>query len=193
MKKIGITGGIGTGKTTVAKIFNLLGIPIYMADHQAKLLTEQDQQLKTSIISLLGEKAYQGSKYNTSYVAQQVFQNKQLLEDLNKLIHPAVQSHFENWCLLQNSAFILKEAALLFETGSYKSLDYTIVVESPLELRLQRIRQRDPHRSESDILKIIDKQMSQKEKIALADELILNDETQLLIPQVLRLYQKFSS
>lgn len=188
--RVGITGGIGTGKSIVAQIFKLLGVPVYDADTMAKRLMEEDDNLIAAIKEEFGSNSYSGGKLDRQYLAENVFNNEFLLEKLNAIVHPVVAKHFVKWTNQFSDQFILKEAALLFETGSCHDLDYVILVQSPLATRLERIKSRDPQRSSAQILSIIDRQMPVEEAIGLADFIINNDESQMLIPQVLELHQK---
>lgn len=188
--RVGITGGIGTGKSTVTKIFKLLGVPVYDADTMAKRLMEEDDNLIAAIKEEFGSNSYSGGKLARQYLAKTVFGNELLLDKLNALVHPVVAKHFTNWTTQYSSGYILKEAALLFETASYLELNSVILVQSPLETRIERIKNRDPQRSSAQILSIIERQMPVEEAIGLADFIIKNDESQLLIPQVLHLHKK---
>ena len=183
---VGLTGGIGTGKSTVSRIFKLLGVPIYDADSMAKRLMEEEEVIKV-IKEEFGEEAYINGKLNRQFLAEKVFKNKQLLEKLNVIVHPIVARHFDNWSRQFSGQHIIKEAALLFETGSYHDLDYVILVKSPLEIRINRVTKRDPQRSSEQILSIIERQMPVDEAIGLADFIINNDDSHMLIPQVLKL------
>ncbi|UJP65643.1 dephospho-CoA kinase [Mongoliitalea daihaiensis] len=188
---VGITGGIGSGKSTVAKIFSILGIPVYFADDRAKWLMSSHAPLKSAIITHFGEESYTSEGHlNRSYLANQVFNDPAKTALINSLVHPAVKKDFEQWISIQHSPYILKEAALLFETGSYKELDMTINVSSPLIIRITRIMLRDPHRTEAQIHAIIDKQLPDEQKNALADFIIKNADNKLLIPQVLKIHEK---
>jgi dephospho-CoA kinase len=188
--RVGLTGGIGTGKSTVALIFELLAVPVYDADAMAKKLMEEDEDLISAIKEEFGNETYMGGKLNRQLLAERVFNNEPLLAKLNAIVHPAVAEHFTNWTTEYSSGYILKEVALLFETGSYHDLDYVILVQSPLDLRIKRIKNRDPQRSAEQILSIIERQMPFAEALALADFVINNDEAHLLIPQVLQLQNK---
>jgi dephospho-CoA kinase len=192
--QIGITGGIGSGKSLVSKIFSALGIPVYDADSHAKALMTTDGILVSQIKKEFGDLSYEDGSLNRTYLANHVFHDQQKLEKLNSLVHPRVAWHYKNW-VLENSGkpYVLKEAALLFETGSYKVLDKIIVVTAPEVLRIQRVIARDPHRTVEQIKAIVGKQMPEEKKQELADYLVVNDETQLLIPQVLHLHRVFSS
>ncbi|GAB4397780.1 MAG: dephospho-CoA kinase [Microscillaceae bacterium] len=193
-KLIGITGGIGTGKSTVCRIFALLGVPIYDSDTRARWLMNHLPVLKQAIIAHFGQQAYQDDgTLNRVYMARQVFQDAEKVKLLNQLTHPRVGQDFLEWVSLhQDHPYLLNEAALLFESGRYKTLHQTIVVQAPEKLRIERVMQRDPHRSEADIRAIMQKQMPEEEKKAQADYIITNDESQMLIPQVLALHQLLS-
>lgn len=188
---IGLTGGIGTGKSTVAEIFRLLGIPVYEADDRARKLMVTDSRLVEDIKALFGEEAYESGKLNRQYLAEEVFNNNEKLTQLNNMVHPAVATDFNNWCVEQNTNYIIKEAALLFETGSYRELDATIQVLSPIDMRIRRLRHRDPQRTEKQINQIINKQMAVDKARELTKLHIINDEEKMLIPQVLELHQIF--
>lgn len=191
---IGITGGIGSGKSTVAKIFSILKIPIYFADDRAKWLMENNPSLIAEIKNTFGNGSYlEDGKLNRKFISKEVFGYIEKTKFINNLVHPVVKKDFEEWSSLQNSSYVLKEAALLFETGSYKELDKIITVTSPLKVRINRVLMRDPHRSEEQLNSIIDQQMPDEEKVAKSDFVIKNAENKLLIPQVLELHEKLLS
>lgn len=191
--RIGVTGGIGSGKSLVCKIFQHLGAPVYDADSRAKMLMVSDEVLIGQIKSEFGEQSYQvGGELNREYLSKSVFNNPAQLEKLNQLVHPRVAIDSENWFERNNGApYVVKEAALLFEAGSYKQLDKMIVVTAPEELRIKRVLVRDKKRTAEEIKKIIRNQMPESEKAAKADFVIHNDERELLIPQVLKLHERF--
>ena len=190
--QIGVTGGIGSGKSIVCQVFRAMGIPIYEADERAKWLTEHDPILKADIIRVLGRNAYELGHYNRAWVASQVFANPELLNQLNAVIHPRVLSDTETWVRQQiGKPYVIKEAALMKAAGDGNSLDKVIVVQAPIDLRIERIRKRDPHRSEVEILNIINRQISDDERLRIADYVLENDESQLLLPQVVRLHDDF--
>jgi dephospho-CoA kinase len=193
MLKIGITGNIGSGKTTVSKLFELLGIPVFYADDHAKNVMVQDAELITGIKQTFGTEAYfEDGTLNRKYIAGIVFNNAAELAKLNALVHPAVFRAFDNWLAVQDAPYVLKEAAILFESGSDKGCDRTLMVAAPLELRLQRILKRDNiTRAEAESRNA--RQFSDEKKIALANDLIMNDDSQLVIPQVLKLHQLYLS
>lgn len=192
--KIGITGGIGVGKSTICRVFSALGAPVYDADSQAKAIMKTNAVLKSEIKTHFGEASYFTSgELNRTFLARTVFNNPNKLKILNSLIHPKVQEDAHNWILKYDGTFpyLMKEAALLFESGSYQSLDKIIAVSAPLDIRIQRVLQRDVHRKKSDIEAIIAKQMPQEEKEQYADFIVYNNEQKMIIPQVLALHQLF--
>lgn len=189
--KVGITGGIGSGKSVVAKIFSILGIPIYYADDRAKWLMIQDQELSEQIKKEFGVESYlPDGSINRSFLAKTVFADPEKVKKINSIVHPAVGKDFLKWSELQTTPYVLKEAALIFETGGQKSLDYVINVSSPLKIRVARTLMRDPHRSEEQVNQIINQQMPDEEKNELADFVIKNTDNKLLIPQVLSIHEK---
>lgn len=191
MQHLGITGGIGSGKTTVCKIFETLGIPVYYADERAKYLMSHDPKLIAGIIELFGSEAFlEPQVLNRAHIAQVAFNDKAKLNQLNALVHPAVAQDGLNWqAAQQNVPYTLKEAALLFESGSYRSLDKIIVVAAPLELRIQRVMARDGAKRE-EVEARISKQMPEAEKVSLADFVVNNDGVHALIPQVMTIHTK---
>lgn len=189
---VGITGGIGSGKTTVCQLFAALGIPIYDADAAAKRLMTEDEALCKEISLLFGPEAYVDGELNRPFIAAQVFEHKALLEKLNALVHPAVASDTKSWAASQIAPYVLKEAALLIESGSYKQLDKLIVVSAPLELRISRVMKRNDL-SKEQVLARIQHQMPEEEKLKYADYIILNDEEHLLLPQVIKLHTELTS
>lgn len=193
--KIGVTGGIGAGKSLVCKIFSALGVPVYDADSRARQLMVEDQTLIRQLKAHFGEASYlEDGSLNRPYLANEVFGNAEKLELLNSLVHPRVGLDFEKWLAEQQAApYIIKEAALLFEAGSYKSLDAVLVVAAPEELRIRRTVIRDEHRSKQQVEAIISKQLPEEERLKRATYKVVNDEHRLLIPQVLKLHKVFSS
>ncbi len=190
MKRIGLTGGIGSGKTTVARIFKLLDVPVYNADERGKLLTDSDPDIKTAIFTQFGETVFfENGQLNRPALASIVFSNPEALQSLNSIIHPAVAHDFEQWCKQQKAAFILKEAAILFEHHLEKYLDGVIVVEAPDELRIQRVMKRNQV-SEIDVRARMNQQWPQEEIVRLGQWIIHNDNQHLLIPQVIEIYTK---
>ena len=193
MLKVGITGGIGSGKTTICQFFELLGIPVFYADKVAKQAMQEDEILVEAIKLAFGHESYLSDNVlNRKYLASKVFSDEKELARLNSLVHPAVFRAFDKWVGQQTSPYVLKEAALLFESGSYKDCNYTVLLKSPLELRIERVMQRDNIEKE-EVLRRIAKQWPEKEKEKLADFFIDNDENQFVIPQILQLHQRFLS
>jgi dephospho-CoA kinase len=193
MLKVGITGGIGVGKTTVCKIFATLGIPIYEADSRSKWLLVNDLALKQEIQTSFGQAIYlSNGQINREFLAQQIFTNPLAAKHLESLIHPAVRKDFEEWLKSQSPRlpYILKEAALLVEAGSYRELDKLIVVTADKDLRIKRVLERDTHRTKTELEAIMLKQLPEEEKIKRADFIVYNNETELLIPQVLAIHQQ---
>jgi len=192
MLKIGITGGIGSGKTTICKVFELLGIPIFYADTVAKSIMHTDPFLKDEILKTFGEQSYlNNGELNRPYISSLVFNNESELNKLNALVHPAVFRAFDKWLAINSDApYIIKEAALLFETESYKMCDLSVLVVSPEASRIRRVIARDGI-SHDEILLRMKRQLSDEEKIKLADHILVNDEKSLLIPQILGLHQQF--
>jgi dephospho-CoA kinase len=189
MLKIGLTGGIGSGKSTVAHIFQILGIPVYNADDAAKKLMVEDKKLKTAIISAFGKRSYGNGNLDREYIASLVFNNKEKLDLLNSLVHPVTIRDAKDWFQKQHAAYAIKEAALIFESGTNNDLDYVIGVQSPLKLRIQRTMDRD-HISEDEIKARIDNQMKEEEKIKRCNFILVNNEREMVIPQVLNLHEK---
>ena len=190
--QIGVTGGIGSGKSLVCKVFSCLGVPIYEADVRAKWLTNHDPEIKAAIISLLGSAAYdREGVYNRNYVASQVFTDKDLLSKLNAIIHPKVAMDTEAWLTNHaGEAYVIKEAALMKAAGEGNKLDFVVVVDAPEAIRVHRILKRD-NRSEAEITAIISRQISDNERKMIADFTINNSGTQAIIPQVWFLHQQF--
>ena len=194
MQKIGITGSIGSGKSIVCKIFEQLGVPIYNADERAKLLMISNAEIIRKVKLLFGNESYtETGELNRKHISNIAFNNKDLLTQLNQTVHPIVFKDFENWILAKeqlNIKYIIKEAALMFETDSYKKLDKFIVVTAPMELRINRTMQRDSI-SKEQVISRMNNQLSQEEKLANADYEIINDEQISLIEQVYTLHQQF--
>lgn len=192
MIKIGITGGIGSGKTTVCRVFETFGIPVFYADTVAKEIMVTDPVLVAGVQAAFGEESYVDGKLNNKYIANIVFNDSAQLAILNALVHPAVFRAFESWVenIPPTTPYVLKEAALLFESGSYQLCDYNILVTAAEQIRLQRVMQRDGV-SEAQVRARMDKQMSDQEKVKMADFVIKNEESQSIILQVLALHHQF--
>lgn len=173
MKIVGITGGIGSGKTTVAKMFESLGIPVYYADDEAKNLTATSPVIREGLIGLLGEETFKNGVLDRKYMAGKIFNDKDLLEKANAIIHPQVALHFENWVSNQSTPYVLKEAAILFESGSYQQCDKTILITAPEDIRIRRVMERDGV-SKEEVLARIKNQWPDSEKKKLADFIVEN-------------------
>jgi dephospho-CoA kinase len=187
--KVGITGGIGSGKSTVCKVFELLGIPVYYADREAKLMYITNQNLKSQIISLFGGQVYPNDIFDRKALAQVVFNQPEKLLQLNQIMHPLVAKHYEEWISIQEAPYTLKEAALLIESKSYLSLDYMLMVSSPDDLRIQRVMERDQD-SRMEVEKRMASQLPQHELRKHCNIELMNDEKQLLIPQIIELHEQ---
>ena len=189
IKKVGLTGGIGSGKSVVASVFKTLGIPVFDADSASKKLMEHDAELVSAIIISFGEKSYTNGKLNRKYIADIVFNDAYQLALLNSLTHPATIKAFEVWANQQSAPYIIKEAALLFEAGTATDLNIIIGVSAPHALRVKRVMQRDGITRE-DVLNRMNNQISDTVKMRLCDAVIINDEQQMIIEQVLALHEK---
>lgn len=187
--KVGITGGIGSGKSTVCEVFELLGIPVYYADTEAKLMYTNNPDLKSEIITLFGEVVYPNGTFNRKSLSQIVFNNPDKLSQLNQIMHPLVATHYEEWISMQDAPYTLKEAALLIESKSYLSLDYVMMVSSPDDLRIQRVVERDQI-SRLEVEKRMASQLPQHEVRKHCNSELINDEKQLLIPQIIELHEQ---
>ena len=188
--KVGITGGRGAGKTLVANIFRTFCIPVYNSDEEAKRLMNEDDDLKGKIIDLFGRESYIKGALNKAYLSEVVFKNKDNLVRMNNIVHPAVFKDYSKWLIkYDDDPITIKEAALLFESGSYKDLDYTILVSAPRSIRIGRVLLRDTNRSKIDIEDIIEKQMSESAKKKLSNFIIINDGKRMVIPQVLEIHK----
>ena len=192
MKKIGITGGIGSGKTYVASVFQSLGIPIFNADIQAKKIMTSSRKLIKLVKEEFGNDIYKDSDLNKEKLASIVFSDSDKLQKLNSLVHPIVKEEFNNWYKKQTSPYVIKEAAILFESNSHIGLDAVVCVSAPLELRMIRLLNRDNY-SEKEIKKRIENQISQEEKQKLSDYIIVNDEKELLLPKIIKIHKELLS
>lgn len=191
--QVGITGGIGSGKSLVCRCLQTLGVPVYEADAAAKLLLETDPELRQAVQLAFGPQAYTPEgKPDRTFLAAQVFGNPEALARLNALVHPHVGIHYREWAAQQllHHPYVVKEAAILFESGSHRGLDYTVAVTAPEELRLQRTLARDPQRTPEQVRQIMQRQMPEEERNARADFLLDNSGKHPLLPQILALHQR---
>jgi len=175
MKIVGLTGGIGSGKTTVAKMFEALGVPVYIADKEAKELMNKSPYLRQKLIDLLGEEAYDETGLNRPFVASKIFQNKHLLEKINEIVHPEVRKHFHEWLKKQSAVYVIKEAAIIFEQNMQSQYDKVILVTADKQQRIKRVLKRD-HTTPQKINAIMENQLDDSEKIKLADYILENTD-----------------
>lgn len=189
MKRIGITGGIGAGKSLVAEIIKAMGYPVYNSDERAKELTDSNPKIKEGLIHLFGEEIYQNDTLNKFALAQAIFSDDSLREKVNALIHPIVREDYNLWALAQNNSLVFNESAILFETRSFKNFDAIILVYAPKELRIKRIMKRD-NCSENEVLKRMNSQFSDEEKFQYTELRILNDEKKPLLEQIEKIILK---
>lgn len=183
MKKVGITGGIGSGKSVVGRVLEAMNFPVYYSDEASKELVDTDQKIKEELITLLGTEVYLNGKLNRPFLASVIFQNDELRMKVNQIIHPKVREAFVNWTNKQSSPLVFNEAAILFETGAYKTMDATLLVTAPVDLKVMRVMERDKSSMES-VLERMSKQWSDEQKIPLADYVLKNDEETSLIVQI---------
>ncbi|WP_066830490.1 dephospho-CoA kinase [Rufibacter ruber] len=193
MLKIGITGGIGSGKSIVCRCFQLLGVPVYDSDTRAKWVMNHDPELRQGLMAAFGPETFDAHHHlNRPYLAQKVFHDAEQLARLNKLVHPQVRKDFYRWLEAHAQApYVLKEAALMFESNAYTQVDHVLTVSAPIGLRKARTLLRDSHRSPADVDAIISKQLPEEERIRRAQFVLYNDDVQLVVPQVVQLHEKF--
>jgi dephospho-CoA kinase len=192
MLKVGITGGIGSGKTTVCQLFEILGIPVFYADEAARALMEEDPSLVASISALFGESIYQHGKLDRAAVSAAVFGRPEKLAALNALVHPAALAAARQWLERQETPYSIKEAAIFFEAGTDVDIDIMIGVSAPVEVRIARAMSRSGMTRE-EVLGRMARQMDEDEKMSRCDYVIINDGNTALIPQVLRLHEELLS
>ena len=187
--RIGLTGGIGSGKSTVAQIFEVLGIPVFYADVEARRIMNEDKGLKEELLKHFGTEAYKNDELNRAYIASIVFNDQEKLELLNSLTHPVTMQYGNDWMLKQTTPYAIHEAALIFEANVNKRLDYVIGVYAPLQLRINRAMNRDQV-TEEEVLKRINRQIDEDRKMKLCDFILINDEKEMLTTQVLKLHEE---
>ena len=189
---VGLTGGIGSGKSTIGKLFKDLGVPVYNSDIEAKSLMNTSQNIKEAIINLLGENAYQGAMINRDYIANKVFKDEKLLEALNKIVHPVVKKHFKDWKDNQDAAYVIQETALIFENNSQDNYDKIILIVAPIEIRLSRVMARDSV-SKSSIKARMDNQLEDTEKIDMADYIVENIDLEKTFESIKNIHDELVS
>ena len=192
-KLVGITGGIGAGKSTVSKICKHLGFKVYNSDDRAKEIVSEDSNIKKRIISLFGNNVYKNGVLDRKFLSDKIFNDKGSLQNINSIIHPAVKKDFNNWVINNsNEKILFKESALLFESGAYKELDKIILIVSDKNLRISRVLNRDKLRKKKEIESIIDKQINEVDAIKYADIVIDNNHKKMLLPSVIRQIEKLT-
>lgn len=191
MIKIGITGGIGSGKSTICRAFSVLGIAVYDSDSRARGLMHTNKEVIAAIRKLFGNNAYIHGNLNRSYIAELVFHQPDLREKLNHIVHPAVAKDFDTWAECQQGHYVIEEAAILFESGAYRNMDAVVTVSTPEEQRIRRTCLRDGT-DEQSVRQRIAAQMSEEERIARADYVIVSDDRTPVIPQILKLHEIFN-
>jgi dephospho-CoA kinase len=189
---VGITGGIGSGKSFICQIIDTMGYPVFYADNQAKKILSSNLQAVEAISELFGEKAYLNGELNRSFLAESIFNNPEQREKMNTIVHPLVRKAYEHWADSRDSSLVFNEAAILFETGSYKNFDKIILVTAPEKLRINRIQKRD-EASTQEIKVRMNAQWSDEKKIPLADIIIINDEVSQLLPQIVKAIEQLTS
>jgi len=188
---VGITGGVGAGKSLICKILNTLGVPIYSSDGRAKVLMNNNEDLKKEIINNFGIESYKNNKIDNQFLSNKIFENNSHRLKINSLVHPFVKEDFHFWIKKNsNNDYLVKESALIIESESYKELDFLIYVSAERNIRIKRVLQRDQEKNEDDIVKIIKTQMDVKKAINFCDEVIDNNENNLLLPKVLKIHKK---
>ncbi|NRD23417.1 dephospho-CoA kinase [Winogradskyella litoriviva] len=189
MVVVGLTGGIGSGKTTILEVFKSLGVPVYIADTEAKALMNRSKVIKRKLIHLFGEEAYKNGKLNRPYLSSKIFNNKELLIKMNAIVHPKVASHFKRWVSKQNAEYVIKEAAIIFENNLQSQYNYIITVVADEDLRIKRVIKRD-NASEEKVKTIINNQLSDAEKIKKSDFVIINNDLHEAKQQALNVHKE---
>lgn len=193
MIKVGLTGGIGSGKTTVSRVFQTLGIPVYYSDTEAKNLLNDNPDVVDKIKDIFGQDVYESGVLNRKKLAKIVFGTPEMLDQLNMIVHPAVREHFLEWCEERKDyKYIVKEAAIMFESGAYRDMDVIVAVHAPKNLRIKRVKERD-NLSEAEVESRIKHQLEEKTLLELSDYVLYNDDQHLLIPQILQFHNWFSA
>jgi dephospho-CoA kinase len=190
--RVGITGGIGSGKTSVCKVFRVLGIPVFYADISAKIIMNNNDSLKKEINTVVGQNVYSNGSLNRSLLARLMYNDKKILEDINQLVHPLVFKDFTDWTQHQTSPYVIVEAAILFESGIYELVDKVITVIAPIEERIQRVMQRNKHTREQ-VIGIINNQMDDETKVKLSNFVVYNADEDMIIPVILDIHNDILS
>lgn len=190
MLKVGITGGIGSGKSVICELFALLGIPVFNSDSEAKKIMKTDEDVKVKLKQLLGNKAYSDKGLNRKYIRDIAFRDSEILKKINQIVHPAVRKHFLNWCTLHSEKpFVIQEAAIIFESGAYRFLDFIVTVYAPENVRIERTMLRDGI-SGSAVKSVIENQLPDDQKLKQSDDVIHNYDPYLVLPQVIEIHKK---
>lgn len=186
--RLGVTGGIGSGKTSVCRVFQILGIPVFSADPEARILMESDESIKNGLNKLAGTELFADGKLDSRRLADLIFSDTRKIEQVNRLVHPAVFEKFRKWSVQQDSPYVIMEAAILFESGAAQMMERIVTVTAPVEQRIERVMRRNDL-SRVQVLDRIDRQMSDEEKIRLSHYVISNSENDMIIPAVLRIHE----
>ena len=192
MIKVGVTGGIGSGKTLICQIFEKIGMPVFYADSEARKILNHDKTVVDKVSSLFGADIYNEDGINKARLANVIFNNQDALNTINSIVHPVVKSRFQNWLSTLNTTYAIEEAAILVETGSYKELDYTVLVYAPKELRISRAMSRDGNTRE-EIEERMKNQIPDEEKFQKVNKVIYNDNSRMVIPQVLEIHEQLTN
>lgn len=187
--RLGVTGGIGSGKSTVCKTFSVLGIPVFSADNEARKIMDTDESLKAKLTEITGEEIYVSGKLDRTKMASIIFNNAGILSKVNELVHPLVLRNFERWCNEQSSAYVIFEVAILFESGAEKHVDRVLAVVAPLEERVQRVVDRN-NMSRRQVLERVDKQAGEDELVSRSDYVINNTDDRMILPEILKIHDQ---
>ena len=187
--KLGVTGGIGSGKTTVCKVFSVLGIPVFSADDEAKRIQESDRDLQLKINSFAGRDLFPEGKLDRTELARLIFSNKELLEKVNSVVHPAVFQVFREWVIKQNTPYSIMDAAILFESGAFRMMDRIVTVVTPIEERIERLV-RSKRLSREQVIERIKNQIDDESRISRSDFVIFNSENEMIIPAILGIHEE---
>lgn len=190
-KLVGITGGIGSGKSVVGKVLSTMGYPIFYSDHEAKKLMQENQFIKNDLIDLFGADTYIDNELNRSFLANQIFKNPSLKSKVNAIVHPRVRQHFKTWAKKQKSKLAFNEAAILFETGGYKEFDATLLVVADKKIRIARVKARDKISTEQ-VEERMKNQWSDEQKKLLTNHIVYNNDNDLIVPQILKILEQLT-